>query len=126
MFHLRRHRPSVNRRARDRRSLRPRLTALEDRRLMATFVVSSVTDDGPGSLRDEIGLADKDTTNDTIAFSSALFGSIPRIIALSDGDLDYLTVAKPSGSLTIDGPGRACSRSTAITTRRSSSSIAAT
>src|SRR5262249_8003490 len=71
------------------RTFVPRLTALEDRTLPSTFMVTSLADSGPGTLR--AGVA---SGADTIKFAPGLHGTI----ALA-GEIAI------TSSLTIDGPG---------------------
>ena len=56
-------------RQRQRRRMRPTVLALEERRLLATFTVTSTADSGPGSLRYEICQANLDPGANTIDFS---------------------------------------------------------
>jgi hypothetical protein len=80
---------------------RLRLESLEDRRVLATFMVSNTNDDGLGSLRNAIAQANANDNSpavvDVIDFSS-LF-STPQTILLTSGELSI------TESLTISGPG---------------------
>jgi hypothetical protein len=73
---------------------RLRLEPLEDRRLLATFMVGNLNDAGAGSLRQAIldanGLAGADTIG---------FGSVVGTIALSSGEMEI------TEAITINGPG---------------------
>jgi fibronectin-binding autotransporter adhesin len=87
--------------ARKRRRMQPNLTALEDRRLMSTFTVTSTLDDGSaGTLRYEIGQANTNAGPDAIDFDSTVF-STPQTIALTSGQLELTDAA----TTTITGPG---------------------
>src|SRR5205814_250678 len=71
------------------------------------FTVRTNSDDGPGSLRDAVALADAATGSaDTIAFDPAVF-DVPRTITLTTGQLavtDSVTVAGPGAALlTVSG-----------------------
>ena len=78
---------------------RLRLESLEDRRMLATFAVSSVNDDGLGSFRQAILDANNQAGPDNIAFDEELF-STPQTIALASA-LPSITEA-----VTINGPGQ--------------------
>jgi hypothetical protein len=80
MFLRREHRdrPAMNRPAWSRRGTRPGLTTPEGRDRLATYTVTRTADSGPGSPRDEIGLAESDSTHDTITFNSTF--NTPRAI----------------------------------------------
>ncbi|WP_197526517.1 choice-of-anchor Q domain-containing protein [Botrimarina colliarenosi] len=78
---------------------RLRCEALEDRRLLATYVVSSTADAGAGSLREAIDLANASAgVADEIVFDETLF-STPQAILLNS-QLPTITDA-----LSIAGPG---------------------
>ena len=97
-------RPSRPTRDRHRLRLRPVLTTLEDRQLLSTFIVNNPTDTpvtGQTNLRQAIVQAASDTTDDTITFDSTVFNT-PQTITLGGSQLD---LTKPTGTLTIKGPG---------------------
>ncbi|WP_145383441.1 choice-of-anchor Q domain-containing protein [Botrimarina mediterranea] len=78
---------------------RLRCEALEDRRVLATYVVSSTADAGAGSLREAIDLANATATiADEIVFDETVFAT-PQAILL-DSQLPTITDA-----LAIVGPG---------------------
>src|SRR5262249_25961551 len=94
----RRRRAAVDHRGR--RALRPSVTTLEGRALLATFTVSSSADDGSqGTLRWAINQANGDNEPDTINFSD-LF-AMPQIITLTGSQLNLTDAA----TTTIIGPG---------------------
>jgi hypothetical protein len=68
-----------------------------------TFPVTNVNDSGPGSLRDEVGLADSTYGINTVTFDPTVFGTQPQTITLTTGELDLSTMA--FGSFLIQGPG---------------------
>src|SRR5262249_29389479 len=74
-----------------------RLEALEDRTVPSTFLVETLADDGPGSLRQAIHDANATVSPgpDEIVFAAGLTGTI----TLTSGQLDILD------ALVIDGPG---------------------
>ena len=78
------------------------LEALEERRLLSTFTVTSIADDGSaGTLRYEIGQANSNVgVPDTINFDPTVFDT-PQTIALTTGQLDLTDAA----TTTISGPG---------------------
>src|SRR5262245_53223774 len=83
---------------RARRRVRPHwlpLEQLEDRMVMTTFSVSKLADSGPGSLRQAIVDANKQTGADVINFAPGLHGTI----TLTSSELDI------TDDLTINGPG---------------------
>ncbi len=71
----------------------PRLESLEDRLVLSTLTVTSAGDEGPGTLRAEIGDAQ---AGDTIKFAASLDG---QTISLTSGELAI------GQNLTIKGPG---------------------
>jgi hypothetical protein len=86
--------------ARKRRRMQPTLMALEDRRLLSTFTVTSTLDDGSdGTLRWAITQANSGGDN-TIAFDSTVFGT-PQTITLAGSQLE---LSDASGTETITGP----------------------
>ena len=94
-----------------RRRMQPAVVALEDRRLLSTFTVTSTTDDGSaGTLRWAVGQADFDPGNNTIDFDSTVFNT-PQTITLSEGQLELSntsgteTVTGPTAGVTISGGG---------------------
>jgi fibronectin-binding autotransporter adhesin len=80
---------------RDRARFRPNLDALEGRALLASFLVSSTADAGPGSLRQAIADANATPGADVVTFASSLRNQT-------------ITLASPiniADSLTLHGPG---------------------
>jgi len=75
---------------------RLRLEPLEDRRLLATFTVTTLADSGVGSLPERIDKANNTSGPDVINFSAALAGAT---IVLTGDELVI------SDDLTIIGPG---------------------
>jgi parallel beta-helix repeat protein len=74
--------------------------ALENRRLLSTFHVTSTADDGSvGTLRWAVQQADAATSPSTIDFE---LGNAPATITLSQGQLELSNTAEPT---TINGPG---------------------
>src|SRR5687768_3200360 len=67
---------------------------LEDRRVMATFTVANGLDDGVGSLREAIALANADPTPDTINFAPSV-----TAVTLTSGQLTISTDMSITGSL---------------------------
>jgi hypothetical protein len=87
-----------------RRSIVPRLLALEDRTLPSVFPVSNLADSGPGSLRQAVLDANANHGTDRIVFAAGLQGTI----ALTGGELnltdDNLTIAGPgAGQIAVSG-----------------------
>ncbi len=78
---------------------------LERRELLATLMVSTLADSGPGSLRAEISQGNVDTSPDTITFGPGVVGTIVLVSPLPD----------LSATLSIMGPG-----SSALAVARSS------
>src|SRR6516164_3753690 len=78
-----------------RKPMRSRLAleALEDRQLLSILTVTSAADEGPGTLRQTIAVAE---SGDTIQFSPSLNG---QTISLTSGELQL------TRSLNIQGPG---------------------
>ena len=70
---------------------------LENRHLLATFVVTNLLNAGAGSLREAVTQANEAAGDDTIRFAPVLAGTI----VLASGQLDVI------GGLSIDGPGAA-------------------
>ncbi|MFI5454074.1 MAG: choice-of-anchor Q domain-containing protein [Isosphaerales bacterium] len=89
-------------RKRDRHRLRPVFLALEDRRLLSSFTVTSTADDGStGTLRWAVTQANSDTSPSTIEIQ---LGTAPATITLSQGQLE---LSNTSESITInDGTGQ--------------------
>ncbi len=87
-----------------RRRFRPELIQVETRLLLSTFVVTSLSDSGPGSLRDILGQVNADpTTNgpDTISFDPSIVGStITLSTPLEPLTRDDVSI---SGPITLDG-----------------------
>jgi hypothetical protein len=71
------------------------LDVLEDRTVPATFTVSTLADDGIGSLRQAIDQANAAQGADVVEFASGVEG----VITLTSGQIEI------RDSLTIDGPG---------------------
>ena len=103
-------------------AVRPNLEGLEDRRLLAAFTVTSGTDDGVGSLRAEIALADASPGADTINFQAGL-----NAVTLTSGRLTLnsdLTITGGLAGVTIARsarrarPSSASSRSSRARPRR--------
>ncbi len=85
----------------DRHRLRPGLFELEERRLLATFTVTSTADDGSaGTLRSVIAAANATLGANTIDFDPTVF-STPQTITLSGISLE---LSNTSGTETITGP----------------------
>ena len=78
--------------------------SLEQRALMAVLSVTSVADDGPGTLREAIGTANTNGESDTIEFA---LPAGPQTITLTSGELaitDAVDIVGPgSNLLTISG-----------------------
>ena len=85
-----------------------RSLALEERRLLSTFTVSSTADSGTGSLRTAIDQANAANGANTINFS-ALFDT-PQTISLTSGQLvlidSGLTITGPASGVTLSAGGR--------------------
>jgi hypothetical protein len=92
--------PSLKRRLRETKQLK--FEALEDRHLLATITVTSLTDNGSGgtTLREAVTSAN---SGDTIVFAASLFSSGPATIQLSSTDTGHLRLEVDN--LTIQGPG---------------------
>ena len=101
-------RASRNRRKTSTR-LQPVLMALEDRQLLATFVVTSASDNpvaGTLNLRQAIEKADSAGGVNTITFSSVF--STPQTITIGtrlEVKHDFLTIDGPAAGLTVKGNG---------------------
>ena len=83
--------------------MRPTLVALEDRRLLSTFVVNNPTDTpvaGENNLRQAIASANATTGANTITFDSTVFAT-PQTITLGGTQLE---LSNTSGTQTITGP----------------------
>ena len=93
-----------------RRRALPTVMALEDRSLMSTFTVTNTADSGPGSLRDEIGLANASPGASTVDFDSTVF-STPKMITLTSGQIELSntsgtqTITAPAAGVTVSGGG---------------------
>ena len=89
--------------------LQPVLMALEDRRLLATFVVTSASDnpvEGTLNLRQAIEKADSAGGVNTITFSSVF--NTPQTITIGtrlEVKHDFLTIDGPAAGLTVKGNG---------------------
>src|SRR4051812_27047870 len=78
--------PKTVRRA---RRHRPEVARLEERTLLSNFVVTNTLDDNSaGSLRSEVNLATTTAGANTVTFDASVFGTIPRTITLTSGQLD--------------------------------------
>ena len=95
---------------RKRRRMRPTLMALEDRKLLSTFTVTSTLDDGSdGTLRWAITQANLGGDN-TIDFDSTVF-STPQTISLAGTQLELSdttgteTITGPAAGVTVSGGG---------------------
>ncbi len=89
-------------RERGRNRLRPELLALEDRRLLSVFAVTSAADDGSnGTLRSAVEQANAATSPSQIEFE---LGTSPATIALSQGQLELSNTAQ--ATTIYDGPGQ--------------------
>jgi hypothetical protein len=96
-------RATVKVRQRQLRRMRPTLVALEDRRLLSTFVVNNPTDTpvaGETDLRQAIASANATTGANTITFDSTVFAT-PQTITLGGTQLE---LSNTSGTQTITGP----------------------
>src|SRR5271166_6252856 len=97
--------------ARQRRRLRPTVLALEDRRLLSTFTVTSTLDNGSaGTLRWAVGQANSAGGAETIAFDSKVFKT-PQTITLTGSQLELTdttgteTITGPKAGVTVNGGG---------------------
>jgi hypothetical protein len=87
--------------ARQRWRMWPTVLALEDRRLMSTFTVTSTLDNGTvGTLRWAVGQANSAGGAETIAFDKTVFKTQQTII-LTGTELE---LSDTSGTETITGP----------------------
>lgn len=78
------------------------MMSLEDRRLLAPLVVMNTNSSGPGSLAQEIALANANHEANTITFEPAVFGTItPQAIELSGSQL---VLSDTHGTQEIIGP----------------------
>ena len=81
------------------------IESLEDRRVLATFMVTNLDDAGTGSLREAIADANTQAGADEIVFQAGLAGAIH----LASGELsigDELSIIGPDdGSITVDAGG---------------------
>jgi hypothetical protein len=76
------------RHAYDRHRVRPQLLELEERRLLATFMVTSAADDGSaGTLRSAFAEVNATPGSNTIEFDPTVFAS-PQTITLSASQLE--------------------------------------
>ncbi len=97
--------------ARRRRRMRPTLMALEDRRLLSTFTVTSTLDNGSvGTLRWAVGQANSAGGAETIAFDQKVFKT-PQKITLTGTQLELTdttgteTITGPAAGVTVSGGG---------------------
>ena len=87
--------------ARQQRRMRPTVMALEDRRLLSTFTVTSTLDNGSvGTLRWAVGQANAAGGAETIAFDKTVFKT-PQTITLTGTQLE---LSDTTGTETITGP----------------------
>jgi CSLREA domain-containing protein len=77
--------------------------SLEQRRLLATFTVTSAADSGTGSLRAAIDLAYNNPGADTINFANALGGQTISLTTAGSDRFGYAALAVFDQQLTIDG-----------------------
>ncbi len=70
-----------------------------------TFVVTNISDSGPGSLRDALRLASQTSAFNSITFDTSVFGAVPKTITLTGAQLD-LTMLVCHGQ--CDDPGARC------------------
>ncbi len=96
---------------RRRRRMQPTLLALEDRRLLSTFTVTSTLDNGSaGTLRWAVGQANSAGGAETIAFDKTVFKN-PQTITLSGTQLELSdttgteTITGPKAGVTVSGGG---------------------
>ena len=97
--------------ARRKRRMRPTVLALEDRRLLSTFTVTSTLDNGSaGTLRWAVGQANSAGGAETIAFDSKVFKT-PQTITLTGTQLELTdttgteTITGPKAGVTVSGGG---------------------
>ncbi len=97
--------------ARRRRRMRPTLMALEDRRLLSTFTVTSTLDDGSvGTLRWAVGQANSAGGAETVNFDKQVFKT-PQTITLLGTQLELSdttgteTITGPKADVTVSGGG---------------------
>ena len=97
--------------ARQRRRMRPTVLALEDRRLLSTFTVTSTLDNGSaGTLRWAVGQANSAGGAETIAFDKTVFKT-PQMITLTGTQLELSdttgteTITGPKAGVTVSGGG---------------------
>ena len=97
--------------ARQRRRMRPTVLALEDRRLLSTFTVTSTLDNGSaGTLRWAVGQANSAGGAETIAFDKTVFKT-PQTITLTGTQLELTdttgteTITGPKAGVTVSGGG---------------------
>ena len=91
--------------------MRPTLLALEDRRLLSTFTVTSTLDNGSvGTLRWAVGQANSAGGAETIDFDSKVFKT-PQTITLRGTQLELTdttgteTITGPKAGVTVSGGG---------------------
>ena len=82
----------------------PPVEALESRRLLAAFTVTTTADAGAGSLRAALAAADANGQADTIAFSPTLSGgTIALASQLAVTETEPLTITGPASGITLSG-----------------------
>ena len=88
-------------RSSDRHRVRPELLELEERRLLATFTVTSTADDGSaGTLRSAVAEVNGTPGSNTIQFDPSVFQSIQTITLTAS----QLELSNTAGTQTIIGP----------------------
>ncbi len=82
-----------------------RCELLEDRRVLATFTVTSANDAGAGSLREAVGFANGAAGADTINFAAGLNGGTINLTSASLVITDSVAIDGPAARVTINGLG---------------------
>src|SRR5262249_52391363 len=121
MFHLLRSCVRTSRGMPNRRRLRPAVEALEDRNVPSTFIVTTLSDAGPKSLREAITRANDEVNNpggDTIVFDPAVRGGTVNLLTPTNPLVSTAAVPQPAGPsaflvtspITILGTGETITR----------------